>query len=298
MKRFISIITISTLILILCATTGCFPTKPAQTETKAPDWKAPIATSDPGKKDPVAAENTEIVKPTTTEPIAAEPAQAQSTKTKPIDLPTAEKDGVVIKITALSVPMGDKSGISLDDFFEGKDRAGNRITTVIFHSPLNGKLVSYPNGQSRYFPPEYACTESLTVEFVVKSGTNVETVLSIQVFDPNAKTKKSEPVKQTASNDGTTLRIVSPISGSTNSGVICPIRGTSTNLGSGGINIFVRNANGDVYPQPAPDIRNGEFTSIVYLGEANGSGVGETFTIWAETSKKQKSPAVKVTRTN
>lgn len=210
---------------------------------------------------------------------------------------------------------GDKDGVELHQNVDATHLCdGKPIVKIAFGTPDKGITKSYPNGSWRYYPPGYACEDILRSILICDDGCTKEFDFKISVTSSTGEIPKIEegagtkakptdgsekiPVKR-VSTENIELQITSPTDHSRSQSYICRVEGTApSNLEGVKLTLAVINNLNTTYIQDSrPTVKNGEFSGSVYLGETDGRGIGEEFTILAQTDAGVFSNFVTVTRT-
>lgn len=209
----------------------------------------------------------------------------------------------VTKITPLVIRAGNENGAYIGDNIEAIDKkTGNEIVEFSYGSPKWGSLKSYPNGHSRYYPPQRACKDELEVILISKNGERKTIVLPIDVLSANSEISETsnpevsqmEVSQPTMSADLTSITL--PKANARLKGVVCKVQGTSNLPNGSKLILMVKNQWDIDYEQNNyPIVTNGQFSGVVYLGE-EPYGIGEKFTIWTIDASGRKSQQVTVTR--
>lgn len=187
--------------------------------------------------------------------------------------------------------------------------SGELLNSWAISEPRYGSVKAYATGHFRYYPPRFACEDSLEVRLFAKDGCYRVVSLPIKVVKRDSKlaappAAPSKPVIPAGSYSRyhaagrVSLRITSPVDGS-KSRRSCMIRGVASGISAETVlDATVVSHWGAPYKQSYHPVvkTDGTFEGWVFLGDEFGNGIGEEFQIYVTDRAGHKSNEVTVKR--
>lgn len=208
-----------------------------------------------------------------------------------IELPETKKGIRVDRIEPIACNVSNKDGLFLGERIDATHLCdGSAVTTLEIGSPRFGVLKAYGPGHIRYYPPQYACEDSVTVSMRTKDGCNAESTLAIEVKDIQARNEASyqppaappeNPTIRPEQGAKATITITEPNNYSEIPRHRCPIEGRVNGIADGlSLDMKVVSQWGQPFPQSNhPIVSGGQFNGMAYIGDEFGGGIGEAFRI-------------------